>query len=181
MKTIIGLVIATIAVFVFALGLRLGVHKPVVIAEQEEGPFKVVYKNHTGAYYKIVPAIEEVEKWAKDNSIPCELTFGEYLDDPKKIDEDRLQSNGGCIVDRDLSTTPLPQGFQYREIPRRAYVSATFDGAPSIGPYKVYPKIFKYLQEHNQQIAGPVLEVYHVTGATAVETKYLFPPGPLSR
>ncbi len=175
MKMILVMTVGTILVFAIGLALRLGIHKPVRVLEQEEGPFMQIYKHHVGPYYKIVPVIQEVEKWAKDNQVKCELTFGEYQDDPKTVDEDRLQSLGGCIVEAAAATPQLPQDFLYRELPRRRYVEAQFDGAPSIGPYKVYPKALSYLEEKGKKLAGPVMEVYRVTSRFNVETKYLFP------
>ena len=40
----------------------LGVFKPVTMDMGEFGPFHLVYKKHLGAYHKIVPVIEEVER-----------------------------------------------------------------------------------------------------------------------
>jgi AraC family transcriptional regulator len=175
MKALIGLVIVSILAFAATLAVRLGVFKDVRVTELEEGPFKQVYLLHSGPYHQIVPKIEKVEDWAEENGEPCEFSFGEFLDDPKEVDEDRLQSHGGCIVNKDWSQGQLPEGMQYREFSRRRYVVATFNGAPSIGPYKVYPKALAYLEEHGRKLAGPVMEIYHVVSDTAVETKYLFP------
>lgn len=175
MKVLVLLVLGTIAVFAGGLALRLGVLKDVQITESEEGPYRQVYANHVGPYHKIVPVLEKVEKWAKDNAETCELSFGEYLDDPKQVDEDRLQSLGGCIVQKEWSSANLPEGLFYREVPQKPYVVARFGGAPSISPYKVYPKAFEYMAAQSLSISGPVMEVYRVVIDNTVETKYLFP------
>ncbi len=175
MKMIILMTVGIILVFATGLALRLGIHKPVQVLEKEEGPYFQIYKRHVGPYYKIVPVIQEVEKWAKENKINCELTFGEYPDDPNKVAEDRLQSLAGCIVESPDNARQLPQDFMYRELPKRHYVEAQFEGAPSIGPYKVYPRAISYLEEKGRKLAGPVMEVYRVKSQFDVETKYLFP------
>jgi hypothetical protein len=174
MKSLIALVLLVVAVLVGTLLYRLGAFKPVTITEGIRGPSKVVYKHHVGAYHKIVPVIEEVEKWAKANGEPCLFAFGEYYDDPDKVAEDRLRSNGGCIVLKEWKTG-LPDAFKYREIPNHWFVIAQFDGAPSIGPMKVYPKVQDYLDEHHFSQTGPTYELYQVLPNAQVHTTYLFP------
>jgi len=177
-KSLIALTIATILVLAGVLLQRLGAFKPVELKTEEAGPFKIVYRHHTGAYHKIVPEIEAVEKWANAAGEPCKTSFGEYLDDPDKVDEDRLNSNGGCVVGADWAGK-LPAELSYREIPRRLYVIADFDGAPSIGPQKVYPKAEKYLAENGLKIDGPIVEMYERTGENQIRTHYYFPATPL--
>lgn len=174
MKTIIGITVLVTAGLIATLLFRLGSFKEVVISEGQKGPYKIVFKNHVGAYHKIVPVIEEVEKWAKENGEPCTLSFGEYIDNPDTIDEDRLRSIGGCVVSKAWDFV-LPAGFGYREYPPRDYVVAEFDGAPSIGPFKVYPKVKEYVSEKGYEINAPVIELYEILPDQKVKTTYLFP------
>lgn len=174
MKSLIALTLLTILVLAGALLQRLGAFKPVEIRSQEVGPFKVVYRHHNGPYHKIVPEIEAVEKWAASAHEPCKTSFGEYLDDPNKVDEDRLNSNGGCLVEADW-TGRLPAELSYRELSRRLYVVADFDGAPSIGPQKVYPRAQKFITENGLKMDGPVVEMYERTGENQITTHYYFP------
>ncbi|MGZ3743238.1 MAG: GyrI-like domain-containing protein [Pseudobdellovibrionaceae bacterium] len=164
------LVILSISVWLF---YYLGAFKSVDITEIQKGPLKLIYKDHTGAYHKIVSVIEEVEGWAKAQHIDCSESFGEYIDDANVVEEARLRSHGGCIVN-DIPT-PLPPGFQSREIPVRKYVMATFDGSPGIGPLKVYPKVESYMREHHLTLNGPVIEIYVIHSEKAMTTTYLFP------
>ncbi len=109
------------------------------------------------------------------NNLSCARTFGEYLDNPEAIDQDRLRSRGGCV----LSTAyqgKLPDGMHYEERPANRYVVGRFTGSPSIGPFKVYPKIFAYLDSQRLKSTGTNLEVYTVNGEE-VSTEYLFPIG----
>ncbi len=179
MKSLVGFVLLAIVVFIGALLMRLGAFKPVDLRTEEAGPFRVVYQKHTGAYHKIVPVIESVEKWAAQNkgpaSEPCQTSFGEYLDDPSAFEEDRLKSNGGCIVKADWSGK-LPEGFAYKEIPRRLFVRAAFEGAPSIGPQKVYPRVAQFMIDNGLKQDGAVIEMYErVADSQQIKTHYFFP------
>ena len=131
---------------------RLGGHLPVAIDKIENYPqVALLYKSHTGAYHKINDVIKEVEAWALEQNLPCKRTFGEYLDDPRTAEEARLRSHGGCVLDGIESVTMagvLPGGFEMRTLESQSYVRAEFEGAPSISPFKVYPKAMEYLEEN---------------------------------
>lgn len=174
MKALIALVVLTVAGLIAALLFRLGSFKEATITEDTRGPYMLVFKNHVGAYHKITPVIEEVEKWAKENGEKCRYSFGEFMDDPDKVDEDRLRSIGGCVVEKAWDFT-LPAGFGFREYPSRPYVVGTFDGAPSIVSFKVYPKAKEYLEAHSYKLSAPVLEIYEVISPEKVNTTVLFP------
>lgn len=166
--------VALIAAIALGVYIYVGGYKPVVTEIADVGPMKVVYKENLGAYHKIMTVLNEVETWAKENGEACKLTFGEYLDNPKIVAEDRLRSNGGCVVEKTWNTG-LPTGFIYREIPRRLYLTAVFEGAPSIGPLKVYPKADSIMQREGHKPNGAVIETYEILSPKAVETRYYFP------
>ena len=185
-------VLATILGAVLGLGgylyWHLGGWRPVEIAEQDKAAFKVISKEHIGAYHKIVPVIEEVEKWARANGLACAQSFGEYFDNPDVMEEARLRSRGGCLVGDSESALiradlQWPEGVQLSELPARHYVSATFAGSPGIGPMKVYPKVFSYIEEHHLQLSGATMEIYEIHDskdpqekvARNMVTTYLFP------
>lgn len=164
------LVVITLSIY---MANYLGAFKAVDITEAERPAMKLVYKDHTGSYHKIVSIIEQVEAWAKENKINCTESFGEYIDDANAIEESRLRSRGGCIVTKIPAS--LPEGFQSREVPARKYVIATFEGSPGIGPLKVYPKAESYMKERQLVMDGPVMEIYVVHSERAMTTTYLFP------
>lgn len=174
MKTLVAFVIAVVAGLVLSLMFRLGAFKSVALSESDAGPFKIVSKLHVGPYHKIVPVIEEVEKWARANNEPCKLSFGEFLDNIETVPEDRLKSNAGCIVEKEWKSG-LPEGFEYREIPSRRYVLAEFEGAPSIGPQKVYPKAKEYISKHGLIAYGATIEMYEILPDSKIKTRYYFP------
>lgn len=155
------------------LYVHLGVSSPVVISEGLRGPLILLSKNHFGAYHQIGPVIEEVERWALGRGLNCRMTFGEYLDDPAAVDQDRLRSRGGCVLTARTSESP-PEAFELIERPERRYVIARFEGSPSIGPFKVYPKVEQYMQERRLKTSDAVIETYVIHGQ-GVTTEYLFP------
>ncbi len=187
--------------FIGWLLIYLGVFKDVLIVEKSEGPFLAIYLEHRGAYHKIGDKIREVETWAKEQGVPCTLTFGEYIDDPRTIEEGRLTSFGGCIfpaplenqdqpkkpdsntenkIDTDISRInqlKLPPNFNKKYFPNKSYIQALFEGSPGIGPLVVYPKVEKYFTAHNLRKSGPVIEIYEIKDShskTGMITRYLF-------
>jgi AraC family transcriptional regulator len=175
MKSIVVFTFAVIVALVLSLCFYLGAFKSVELSVTEAGPYKIVYKEHIGAYHKIVPDIEVVERWAVANGEACQTSFGEYLQNPDTTDEDRLHSNAGCLVLKDWSGKTLPEGLLFREIPRRLYVVAEFNGAPSIGPQKVYPKAYKLISSQGLKSDGAVIEMYERMPEAKLRTHYHFP------
>lgn len=173
MKSILLAVLIGVLALCAALAIRLGAFLPVALESREAGPFLFVYRNHLGPYHGIVPVIQAVESWAKSAKEPCTLSFGEYLDDPRQVDEDRLRSRGGCIVSR--KPEGLPEGFESRVQEKRTWLTASFRGAPSIGPFKVYPKAAEWIQDNGFRQEGPTIETYRVLSEKDVETTYYFP------
>lgn len=171
-KMLLSLVIVLSALGVY-LYIHLGLSSPVTVEIGSRGPFFLVYKNHTGAYHEIIKSISEVESWAKDNNLRCELTFGEYLDDPAAVDQDRLRSRGGCILDNPPAA-PLPEELSSEARPKHQYVIGHFAGSPSVGPFKVYPKVRDFIETQRLKQKGAVMETYLIRGEK-VTTEYLFP------
>lgn len=154
------------------LYMHLGLAKPVDITTEDAGPFVFLFKEHMGAYHEIGKVITEVERWAIAQNQPCSKTFGEYLDDPSLVDQDRLRSLGGCIVPV-KPEVPLPEGFSVKEMPRQQFVVARFSGSPAVGPFKVYPKVHSFFAEKRIKAPTSNLEIYTVNGQQ-VNTEYLF-------
>lgn len=164
--------LVAILVYVGYLLSYVGAFRPVVISEKEAGPFLMIYKDHVGPYHKIVPVIEEVEKWVQSQGQDCKWSFGEYLDNPETTEEPRLRSRGGCLVTS--ISNPLPDSFKSQTIPKKNYVTAVFEGSAGIGPLKVYPQVFKYFEEKRLARAESVLEIYEIHGAQSMTTTYYF-------
>lgn len=169
---LLPLLVAIVALVAY-LAFYLGAFRPVVIAEKKAGPFVMLYKDHTGPYHKIVPVIEEVEKWAKDNGLDCRLSFGEYLDDTSLTEEARLRSRGGCLLPQQPAVA-VPEGFKVTLLPEKNYVTAVFEGSPGIGPMKVYPKVYDYFKTQRLVREEAVMEVYEIFSAEKMTTTYYF-------
>ncbi len=167
-----------IAFFVFlisgALGLfwRLGVTKPVSVQSETLPEQKVIFLNHMGAYHKMNDTIIKVESDLARRGFVCKQTFGHYVDSPEHQDEDRLRSEGGCLVPDhsiDLKGTELKTDA----IPAGQYIRAVFEGSPSISPFKVYPKVKEFANENRLRYADDFYEIYEIRGEQ-VTTIYLF-------
>ena len=172
--TLLGTVLGVAGYFTW----YLGAFKPVLIAEKNQGPFHLLYKEHTGAYHKIAPTIAEVETWAKSKGLDCSRTFGEYFDDPRSVDEGRLHSRGGCLLNElpsNLQNELSLSEYKTSDLPEKKYVTAVFEGSPGIGPMKVYPKVEEYFSAKGQKPSGAVMEIYVVHSEKAMTTTYLFP------
>ncbi len=173
--------ILSVLTLIFWVGLYLyiylGFSKPVTIELTTSQRMTLIYAEHIGAYHHISPVIQSVEEKLKSKGVTCAVTFGEYLDDPKKVDEDRLKSFGGCAFDQ---TSPALQKMteelklEYRVVEPRTVIRAQFEGSPSIGPLKVYPKIEEMIQDQRLIKGGPMIETYEVQGER-VKTTYLQP------
>ena len=159
--------------FIVYLYFYLGFTKDVQIEVAARGPLLLLSSPHTGAYHQIGPAITKVEAWAKDNNVHCPKSFAEFLDDPDAMDQDRLRSRGGCLL-TSAPTNNTPADFHFEEREKKKYVVARFLGAPSIGPFKVYPRVREFIQERRLKRSGPVIETYTVDGPN-VTTEFLFP------
>ena len=149
----------------------LGASKPVEVGLEKRPAMHLLYKQHVGPYHTIVKKNEEVEKWAGEHNLRCPQTFGEYLDDPQAVDEDRLRAHGGCVMPNELSS--IPPDFQQQIRPERLYAVARFSGSPAIGPFKVYPKLRRFMEDQRLKSSSPVIEIYTVNGSQ-VSTEYLF-------
>ncbi len=180
-------------IFALAIGLLIfflylfqytGAFKSVSVQIDQRGPYVVIYKKHVGAYHKIVSIIQEVEKWSKSQGLKCRLSFGEYFDDPGLVEEGRLHSRGGCIVDPLVENekviiekirNSVPKDFMVDIIPETKAVVALFSGAPGIGPLKVYPKAEKFIMENKLQKKDSVIEIYEIFDAKSMQTTYVWP------
>lgn len=177
LRYIAFLILSCVVVFLLTVFFRVGGHKSVEITTAELPPLGVLSTKHLGPYHQVNSSIVKVEEWARTQNIPCTRTFGVFLDDPAIVDEVRLRSEVGCVLDGISSlslATELPEWLHVKSLDEGKYVVAKFDGAPSIGPFKVYPKVDDYLEEHRLQKAAAPIEIYKVVGEREAETEYRF-------
>jgi effector-binding domain-containing protein len=172
MRHIVSVTFFIIISLIVYLFYHLGAYKSVSMELKEQGPFIMVYKEHIGPYHKIVPVIEEVEKWAKTQGESCVKSFGEFLDDPKSVEQERLRSHAGCLISKTISV--LPEGYKIQELPKQVFLYAVFDGSPAIGPYKVYMKAANFMEEKGYMPNGSIIEVYEIFPNNKMTTEYYF-------
>jgi AraC family transcriptional regulator len=175
MKWFVFFFFSSLIVFLTTVFFRLGGYKDPMIDERQTPELFFVGKSHLGPYHKINAVITEVEKWAGENRLPCTKTYGEYIDDPRTKDEDRLRSIGGCVLDFALPTDiKLPEGYQTSKRPAGPSIYAQFTGAPSIGPFKVYPAVEEFMNSRMYKQTGSVYEVYEILNESNATTHYYF-------
>lgn len=176
----------TLGLIIFFLYLfqYTGAFKSVDIAQDTRGPYTIIFKEHVGAYHQIVKKIEEVETWSRAQGFNCRLSFGEYFDNPRLVEEGRLRSRGGCLIDLSLPNeallyekikSELPDDFKTAVIPANPSVVALFTGAPGIGPLKVYPKAEDFIAENKLIKKSNVIEIYEVFNQNSMQTTYIWP------
>lgn len=170
-RLLLGFGVFLIGGMIFLL-VRNGVFKPVAFAVEDQPAFTVLYKEHMGAYHKIMDDLTAVENYAKEKGIVCAETFGEYIDDPGVVEQERLRSNVGCVV---ADGTAEQDGFKTKTFPARKALVATFEGSPALGPYKVYGKAGDEMQTRRLSPDGAIVEVYKVLENGGLRTRYLFP------
>ncbi|WP_413560462.1 GyrI-like domain-containing protein [Bdellovibrio sp. HCB209] len=176
MRYILVFVVVMVISFGTYLATYLGAFKGVEISEVKQGPFKTIYIEHVGPYHKVNKVIGRVEAFMASQGTVCQRTFGEYLDNPREVEEARLRAKVGCLIE----TMPAnaPEEMKEGEIPARDYVQAVFTGSPGIGPLKVYPRVEQYMEQKKLKQAGAGIEIYEIHSITekaAMTTTYLFP------
>ena len=175
MKSLLLFIFIAVITLVIYMTVTLGVFKDVTITEGPYPEMHLIYKDHLGPYHTIAEIIKEVEVWSKDQGLDCDLTFGQFIDDPSIVEHERLKSRGGCLVSKFPAADKIPVEIKTLVIPSRNYLLAHFDGSPWLGPYKVYSKIAKVADEKKVRITEPVIEVYKLIDPKHMETTYLFP------
>ena len=174
---------------VLAIGffmVRLGYFREMKIQEMKGEKQIVVFKTHTGPYYKVDAVLTEIEQWAHAHNISCPKTFGLYLDNPEKTEEARLRAEVGCVLPPtiDVETvgaaisqdaTEDSKKLQLGEIPAGAYLQILFDGSPAIGPQKIYPYARGYFRDHKWSEPTKTYEIYTIHSGKNMTTEYLFP------
>jgi effector-binding domain-containing protein len=180
-KYVIASTIAVFAGFAFYVYFYIGGYKSAEFEFTQQPSLVSVVKDHIGAYHKINSVIQEVEAWAKSKNLKCELSLGEYLDNPNLVEEPRLKSRGGCVIaDSEKSILQnlekeLPADFKILDLPAREVLMAKFDGSPAIGPWKVYGRLDELLKSARKHTSGAALEIYQILENNKMKTTYYFP------
>jgi hypothetical protein len=153
---------AALAAF-FAACLAAGVFDEVVMSVGEQGPFCLVYREHTGPYREVTAVLLDVRRYLKDKrSVTSSKGFARFLDNPQKVSPQHLRSIAGCITDSLLPDVQLP--YKTDIFPGTRAVTGAFPVrtflSQLIGPLKFYPRLFRFLSQEKLQGDGSVMEIY---------------------
>ena len=171
-KWVLGGLVAVVGILLLYVAMYVGAFREVSWEVGQRGPYHLVYKQERGPYQKIAATIVDAEKAFEALGQKCDLTFGRFFDDPNTTDADRLRSEGGCLFASEPDV--IPDGYEYSVLEETEYLIAHFQGAPSIGPLKVYPEARKRLGERGLTEELTPLEIYKLTPGEGVHTTYLF-------
>ena len=158
---LLGLLIGITILVAIGILFVIGFFNPVSISKREKGPYKLVYLPHTGPYYQTAKTIKNVKKILQTTALKAGESCALYYDDPKNVPQNKLRSKGGVLVKDVVSLKPP---LQWQEIPARAVIVGKIKSHPAIASIKVYPKLHKWLREHNLKAGTPSLEIYHSNG-----------------
>ena len=172
------IVFIVLGILTLVIGIFGGFYK-VKIQMVNTGGETLVYENVTGAYNQTAKISNKVYYDLLNNfNIETTKGFGIYYDNPKNIEQSKLRSEVGCIVEDidDNTLVKIKEHFKVKILPIENYlvVEFPFRGFPSImiGMIKVYPKLNKYIHENNLE-DGPIMEIYDVPNKKIIYRKFL--------
>jgi hypothetical protein len=175
---------AIIIVF-FILGLLtalfgfFGGFSKITIQNVNAGGEVLVYENVSGAYNQATKISNKIYyDLLSNDKIQTTKGFGIYYDNPQNVEQSKLRSEVGCIVENvDNSTIEKLKGkYQVKILPNEncLIVEFPFKGGFSImmGMIKVYPVIGEYIIENNYK-DGPLMHIYDVPNKKIIYRKFL--------
>ncbi|MEW5804921.1 MAG: GyrI-like domain-containing protein [bacterium] len=169
---VVFVLLIILALLAGGIGYSLGVFSPVKISTQIRGPYLMVYMLHRGAYHQVSNTIEKVGKLLDERKIQKTIPCAVFYDDPKDVPLENLKSEGGYLVNQQLS---LEHPFGQRQIPSRGVILATVKAHPMIAPFKIYGRIVDFMKMHELEYDGPAMERYLPGGIVEVEMPFRSP------
>ena len=168
MKYVLGLIGVLFIILISAL-TYYGMFATVTISEQETGPYWLVFEKYIGDYKNVGRVMTKLSDELKQKeSIESSRGFGLYYDNPQEVAKDKLRSLVGCILDEKdankVQSLQAKYNLKLYPVSKSVVSSFPFRGHPSIfvGIFKVYPKLFSYLKDHNYTPV-PLMELYDLT------------------
>jgi DNA gyrase inhibitor GyrI len=155
MKTLPALLIILLALFMLIIGYlyHMGMFSLYVVAEENIGPYKYVYKTHMGPYKETGQIGMDVYNNLLEDDIQTKLGLGIYYDNPKNTPADQLRSEMGSIIETSdyEKFETVKEKYSVKEIPETKCMVVRFpiknNLSYMVGPMKVYPIIEKYMQK----------------------------------
>jgi len=159
---IVSLVIITVMIYANYSGFS-----NVNFQIKKTGGETLLYREISGPYSQTSEVLSKIKyDLSKQFNIEPTKDFGIYLDNPRKVDKNKLRSEVGFILENADTAQVfwLKSKFKIRVLPIREYITTEFPykGKMSvmIGLMKVYPALMKYVKANGFAETGPVMEVY---------------------
>lgn len=166
------LIIVFISIIVLFLSVYayFGGFRTVEFEERNTGGEIFVYEKVTGNY-KQSPVVMDSIYYALLNDFGIETTkaVGVYYDNPQHVEEAKLRSEIGCLLDTPVDSiliAKLSDRFKVKALPEGRYVIGEFPNKGSlsviVGILNVYPALDKFINERRYKVNGPITEIYDV-------------------
>ncbi len=164
-KIVLGL-FALCAVWFIVFLFTMGYFNQAVVSEQEMGPFRLVYQEHTGSYRQAGRIQDLVaDKLRTQYDVRTFKGFSILYDDPETKSPNELKSSLGCIVEPSdyPKLDQVAQEFAVVEYPVKRYMVVEFPFKDTVsvlfGPYKALPALEHYQKSKNYK-RTPRMEIY---------------------
>jgi effector-binding domain-containing protein len=122
------------------------------------GRTRVIYLEHQGPYWQVGRLFAQVAEFMAEHDQAGPM-FGRYLDDPQKVEVQRLRAEVGFVVGGDLEP---PEPYQVKDLPARTVASLLVRGHYGQAPAS-YPTVFAWINEHGYLAEPAVTEIYLVS------------------
>jgi len=168
MKFIIITVVVLIIIAIVFLAY-FGGFKKLTISIAKVGRETLVYESINGNYKQSGQVMDKIYYSLLNNEkIKTFLGFGTYYDNPKEVEESKLRSEAGCVLNIADSSIidQLKRSYKIKILEEKKYMVTEFPYKGKISVFfsimKVYPALQKYAKENNLQEDSPVTEIYDI-------------------
>ena len=166
--TAILLLIAPLCAIVI-LGFYYGVFDPVIIHEEDIGPYTMVYLSRLGDYRESSAPLYKIHRDLAENyALSAPLGFGIYYNNPATTPTPELRSDLGALLPAPADPAliaKLSGTYKIRLIARTPCYVASFpyknQASPLIGAVKVYPALTAHLEIRHAPMKQ-ALEIYNI-------------------
>lgn len=170
-------IVAIVVIAILSIYAYFGGFNSIKVKTEVTGGEVIVYKEVKGNYKQTPDITNEIYYYLLNElGIETYKGIGVFYDNPKEVEEKKLRSESGCIIEaRDIERLNSDKcKYKIQILPTDTVITAEllFKGTLSIfmGFIKVYPAIEKYAQTHNMG-NGPIIEIYDVTNKKIIYRK----------
>lgn len=162
LKVVFGIA-AVIILALFGVSFYAGMFDALVLTREPRGPYTLLYREHRGAYEGIRLVINDVYHYSRDTlNTGSKIGFAIFYDKPTDTKNDTLRSIAGVLVDSCTSVRPPYKTGVFEQsdaVVGRYYLRSFF--SYTMGGYKFYEKLPRFLTDKNIHQTGPIVELYN--------------------